>query len=85
MTSPTPKFYDAQRIAGHAEIAEPRSSMTAAVRSELLFYSENRVRGHFSDSEFENGFGRNPDLLLRLGIKARARFSLLLHQLAKAR
>ena len=30
------------------------------------------------------GFGRNPDLLLRLGIKARARFSLLFHQLAKA-
>ena len=59
--------------------------MTAAVRSELLFYSENCVLCHFSDSEFENGFGRNPDLLLRLGIKARARLPLLFHQLAKAR
>src|SRR6516165_6204835 len=52
---------------------------------ELLFFSENCVLCHFSDPEFENGFGRNPDLLLCLGIKARARFSLLLHQLAKAR
>ena len=58
--------------------------MTAAVKSELLFYSENCVLCHFSDSEFENGFGRNPDLLLRLGIKARARSPLLLHQLTKA-
>jgi len=48
------------------------------------FYSENCVLCHFGDSEFEHGFGGNPDLLLRLGIKARARFSLLLHQLAKA-
>src|SRR5215469_12738837 len=57
--------------------------MTAAVRSKLLFYSENCVLCHFSDSEFENGFSRNPDLLLCLGIKARARLPLLLHQLAK--
>ena len=35
--------------------------------------------------EFEHGFGRNPDFLLRLGIKACARLPLLLHQLAKAR
>ena len=52
--------------------------------AELLFYSENCVLCHFGDSEFEHGFGRNPDLLLRLGIKARARLPLLFHQLAKA-
>ena len=57
--------------------------MTAAV-SELLFYSENRVLCHFGDSELEHGFGRNPDLLLRVGIKARARPPLLFYQLAKA-
>ena len=34
--------------------------------------------------EFEHGFGRNPDLLLRVGIKARARRPLLFYQLAKA-
>src|SRR5215831_9342381 len=50
----------------------------------LFFYSENRVLCHFGDSEFQHGFSRNPDLLLRFGIKARARFSLLLHQLAKS-
>lgn len=73
----------AQRIAGHA--ASPTTcSMTAAVISQLLFYSENCVLCHFGDSEFEHGFGRNPDLLLRLGIKARARPPLLFHQFAKA-
>jgi hypothetical protein len=53
-------------------------------RSELLFYSENCVLCHLSDSEFEHGFSWNPELLLRLGIKARTRLPLLLHQLAKA-
>ena len=64
--------------------AQPQSSMTAAVISQLLFYSENCLLCHFGDSEFEHGFGRNPDLLLRLGIKARARPPLLFHQFAKA-
>ena len=45
-------------------------------RIELLFYSENCVLCHFGNSEFEHGFGRNPDFLLRLGIKARARHPL---------
>src|SRR5262245_25520272 len=53
-------------------------------QAELLFYSENCVLCHLGDSEFKYGFGRNPDLLLRLGIKARARLPLLFHQLAKA-
>ena len=48
-------------------------------QSELLFYSENCVLCHFGDSESEHGFGWNPDLLLRLGIKARARLPLLFH------
>jgi len=41
----------------------------------LLFYSENRVLCHFGNSEFQHGFGWNPNLLSRLGIKARACFS----------
>jgi hypothetical protein len=49
----------------------------------LLFRAENRVGGRLRDSEFDNGLGRNLDLLLRLGIKARARLSFLLHQFAK--
>ena len=52
-------------------------------RAELLLYSENRVLCHLGDPEFEHGFGWNLHLLLRLGIKTRARLPLLLHQLAK--
>src|SRR4029077_443453 len=52
---------------------------------ELLFDAENRVLCDLCDSEFESCFGRNLDLQLRLGIKARARFPLLFNQLAKAR
>jgi hypothetical protein len=48
------------------------------------FYSENRVLRRLGNSEFDHCLGRDPDLLLRLGINARARLSLLLHQLAKA-
>jgi hypothetical protein len=51
---------------------------------ELLLYSENRVLCHLGDSEFEHGFGWNPYLLLRFGIKTRARLPLLFDQLAKA-
>ena len=50
----------------------------------LLLHPQNRVLCHFGHSEFQHGFGRNPYLLLRLGIKARARLPLLFHQLAKA-
>src|SRR5262245_59694987 len=46
--------------------------------------AQNRVLCHFGDSEFECGFGWNPDLLLCLGIKTRACLPLLFHQLAKA-
>ena len=52
--------------------------------AELLLYSENSVLCHLGDSEFEHGFGWNSDLLLRLGIKTRARLPLLFDQLAKA-
>ena len=53
-------------------------------RTQLLLYSENRVLRSLGNSEFDDGLGRNLDLLLRLGIKARARLSLLFHQLSKA-
>jgi hypothetical protein len=48
----------------------------------LLLYAQNRVFCRLSDSEFDDGFSWNLDLLLRLRIKARARFSLLLYELA---
>ena len=49
----------------------------------LLFYPQNRVLCGLGNTKFDDGLGWNLDLLLRLWIKARARFSLLLHQLAK--
>jgi len=49
----------------------------------LLLYPQNRVFCRLSDSEFDDSFGWNLDLLLRLRIKARARFPLLLYELAK--
>ena len=52
--------------------------------AELLFYPENCVLCHLCDSEFDDGLGWNPDLLLRLGVEARPRFSFLFHQLPKA-
>ena len=55
-----------------------------APNAELLLYSENRVLRRLGDSEFDYGLGWNLDLLLRFGIEARARFPLLLHQLAEA-
>ena len=55
-----------------------------APNAELLLYSENRVLRRLGNSEFNDGLGWNLDLLLRFGIEARARFPLLLHQLAEA-
>ena len=52
--------------------------------AKLLLYSENRVLRRLGDSEFDDGLGWNPDLLLRLGIESRPRFSFLFHQLLKA-
>src|SRR6516162_6254892 len=49
----------------------------------LLLYPKNRVLCRLGDSEFYDGLRTNLHLLLRLGIEARACFSLLLHQLAK--
>src|SRR5262245_40578110 len=41
------------------------------------FYSEDRVLRHFGDSEFEHGFGRNPDLLWRAPDRPERRINLL--------
>jgi hypothetical protein len=61
----------------------PRRCIDASLPARLLLYPQNRVFCSLSDSEFDDGFGWNPDLLLRLRIKARARFSLLFYELAK--
>ena len=46
---------------------------------------QNRVLCRLGDSEFDDGLGGNLDLLLRLGIEARACLPLLLYELAKSR
>ena len=51
--------------------------------SRLLLYPQNRVLCGLGNTKFDDGFGRNLDLLLRLWIKAGACLPLLLHQLAK--
>ena len=59
-----------------------RKERTAA-ESGLLLYPKNAVLSRLGDSEFDNGLGRNLDLLLRLWIKARACLPLLLYEFAK--
>ena len=44
---------------------------------------QNRILCDLGNTKFDNGLGWNLDLLLRLWIKTRARFPLLLHQLAE--
>jgi hypothetical protein len=49
----------------------------------LLLCAQNRVLCRLGDSEFDDGFGWNLDLLLRLRIEADASLPLLLYELAK--
>jgi hypothetical protein len=68
----------------HARLSTPtETSNTSWLPAKLLLYPQNRVFCRLSDSEFDDGFGWNLDLLLRLRIKARPRFPLLLYELAK--
>src|ERR1700751_2600545 len=48
-----------------------------------LHCPKNRVLCRLGDSKFDDGLGWNLDLLLRLGIEARASLPLLLYHLAK--
>jgi hypothetical protein len=52
-------------------------------RLRLLLYPQNRVLRRLRDSEFHDYLSWNLDFLLCLGINPGARFSLLLHKLAK--
>ena len=45
--------------------------------------NQNPIFRGFGNTKFDDGLGWNLDLLLRLWIETRARFPLLLHQLAK--
>jgi hypothetical protein len=49
----------------------------------LLLYPQNPVLCGFGNPKFDDRLGWNLDLLLRLWIKARARFPLLLYEFAK--
>jgi hypothetical protein len=50
----------------------------------LLFNPKDGILRRLRNPEFNDGLGRNLDLLLRLGIDAGSRFPLLLHELPKA-
>jgi hypothetical protein len=54
-------------------------------KSRLLLYPEDPVFGRLGDAKLDHCFRGNLYLLLSLGIKAGARFSLLLNELAKTR
>ena len=63
--------------------AQDQTLRLSWVTPRLLLYPKNRVLCGLGYSEFDDGLCWNLDLLLRLWIKARACFPLLLHQLAK--
>jgi hypothetical protein len=52
---------------------------------DYFFIAKTAFLRGFGDSKFDDSLGWNFDLLLRLWVKAHARFSLLLHQLAEIR
>ena len=54
-------------------------------RQHLLFHTENRILCRIGAAKFDDGFGRNLNLLLRLGIKPGARLPLLLYEFPKSR
>jgi hypothetical protein len=66
------------------EPGSPFSGRSSEGKSKLLLYPKNAVLCCLRDSEFDDSLGWNLDLLLGLGIEARARFRLLLYELAKA-
>jgi hypothetical protein len=56
---------------------------TLAKILDYFFTPQNPVLCGLGNTKFDDGLGWNLDLLLRLWIKTRARFPLLLHQLAE--
>jgi hypothetical protein len=53
-------------------------------KGETTSLPQNRVLYGLGDSKFDDGLGRNLDLLLRLGIEAGASLPFLLYDLVKA-
>jgi len=76
------------RTSGRRERTASKSSIhregRAVAESGLLLYSENRVLRGLGNSELDDGLGRDPDLLLRLGVETRPRLPLLFYQLPEA-
>jgi hypothetical protein len=60
-----------------------RHQITSWLSARLLLYSQNRVLYRLGDSEFDDGFGWNLDLLLCIRIEAYAGLPFLLYELAK--
>jgi hypothetical protein len=71
-------------VFGRPVAGSPFSGDSQKWKNRLLLYPKNAVLCCLSDSEFDDGLGWNLDLLLGLGIEARARFPLLLYELAEA-
>jgi len=72
-------------FAGSGVILGPNADLNAP-RSEyrkLFLHSENRISCRFGNTKFDNDFGWNLDLLLRLGIDSSACLSLLFDELTK--
>jgi hypothetical protein len=75
--------YPAKQQSGVDSRSLCHGCVVSCLHAKLLLYRQNRVLRGLGDAKFDDGLGWNLDLLLRLWIKAYARFSLLLHQLAK--
>jgi hypothetical protein len=61
----------------------PDFIIDSSLPARLLLYPQNRVLRPLGDSEFDDGFGWNLDLLLRLRIESGASLPFLLYELAK--
>ena len=73
------------RTSGRRERATLENFHSTKRRRGYFLYPQNRVLCRLGDSEFDDGLGWNLDLLLRLGIEARACLPLLLDELAESR
>src|SRR5208337_1323107 len=74
-----------QKNLAHTRLSLPgRPYIASWLPARLLLYPQNCVFCCLGDSEFNDSLGWNLDLLLGLGIEARASFPFLLEELAKS-
>ena len=74
-----------QNKLAHTRLSLPgRPYISFLSKGETTSLPQNRVLYGLGDSKFDDGLGRNLDLLFRLGIEAGASLPFLLYDLAKA-